>query len=369
MPRRIRSLLATLEDDVSAHAQRSELIAAQTKLLALNAAIEAARSGEAGRGFAVVAQEVKALAGQASGAASTFRDEVLGRIRHGTTIAGELVQEVEGGRLGELAQSIADTLARSLFDRSVDVRMLATDQSIQEAILLDGGSAPSTRTGARALERLQSLLRFSPYFLNAFVVNADGDVVACAHANAAVRGVNFSEYPQFRHIMAGGAINGWATDEVWENPWSDRRKVLVFVAPVKIEEQILGVCYLEYDFEGQASAIMDVIRRASSRATISIVDRTGRVVATTGSYAFRHDLPYAAASAGAAPVQSLDGLVVAQAAVPTDHGIPGLAFRCIIEDHVAREDDIASALRLGSTLASGGTPPPLTATRRTGAAA
>lgn len=344
MPRRIRSLLTSLGDDVNAHAQRSEVIAAQTKLLALNAAIEAARSGEAGRGFAVVAQEVKSLAGQASAAASTFRDEVLGRIRHGAAIASELVQEVEGGRLGELAQSIADTLSRTLFDRSVDVRMLATDRSIQEAILLDGGSAPRTRVGAHALERLQSLLRFSPYFLNAFVVNADGDVVACAHANAAVRGVNFAGYAQFNHIMSGGARDGWATDAVWENPWSNKRRVLVFVAPVQVEGQILGVCYLEYDFEGQTSAIMDVIRRASSQATISIVDHAGRVVATTGDYAFQYPLPYTAGT-GEARIQSLDGLIVAQATVPTDHGIPGLAFRCVIEDHVAREDDIAVALR------------------------
>ncbi|WP_019515663.1 cache domain-containing protein [Sphingomonas sp. Mn802worker] len=369
MPRRIRSLLTTLGDDVNAHAQRSEVIAAQTKLLALNAAIEAARSGEAGRGFAVVAQEVKALAGQASAAASSFRDEVLGRIRHGAAIAGELVQEVEGGRLGELAQSIADTLSRSLFDRSIDVRMLASDQSIQEAVLLDGGSAPLTRAGARALERLQSLLRFSPYFLNAFVVNADGDVVACAHDNAAVRGVNFSGYPQFNHIMAGGASGGWATDEVWENPWSNKRKVLVFVAPVKIEEQILGVCYLEYDFEGQTAAILDVIRRASSRATISIVDRAARVVATTGPYPFHHDLPYAAATAGEARLQSLDGLIVAQAAVPTDHGIPGLAFRCIIEDRVAREDEIAGTLRLRAARAGSDNAPSLVTPRRLDAAA
>lgn len=51
MPRRIRSLLSVLRDEVDTYASTSEEIAVRTNLLALNAAIEAARSGEAGRGF------------------------------------------------------------------------------------------------------------------------------------------------------------------------------------------------------------------------------------------------------------------------------------------------------------------------------
>ncbi|MET3827283.1 methyl-accepting chemotaxis protein [Sphingomonas sp. PvP055] len=65
MPRRIRSLLTTLSDQVTAHVRQAEVIAGHTNLLALNATIEAARAGDAGRGFTVVAQEVKTLAGMA----------------------------------------------------------------------------------------------------------------------------------------------------------------------------------------------------------------------------------------------------------------------------------------------------------------
>lgn len=58
-------------------------IAERTNLLSLNAAIEAASAGPAGRGFTIVAQEVKALAMQASEAATKI-DAFLKGVRSGT---------------------------------------------------------------------------------------------------------------------------------------------------------------------------------------------------------------------------------------------------------------------------------------------
>lgn len=349
MPRRIRSLLESLSTDVSAHADRSEAIANQTRLLALNAAIEAARSGEAGRGFGVVAQEVKTLAAQASGSSRSFREDLLGRLHHGSDIAAELVTELEGGRLGELAQSIADALSRTLHDRAIDVRVLATDHSIRESLV----SRDDATSEARALERLRALLGFSPYFLNAFLVGADGRVAACAHDNAAVRDERFEGYSQFAAVMAGRATRGWATDMVWKNPWSNDRKVLILVAPVESAGSIIGVCYLEYDFEGQVAQLIDVMNRSKVRATISIVEQDGSIVANTGDRPYRSSHPHASASR-TQQVRSMDGLIVAQACVPTDHGMPGLAFRCIIEQHVATDRDIVAAVRHGKRAATDG---------------
>lgn len=340
MPRRIHALLNELSSEVTAHVAKSEAIAAQTKLLALNATIEAARAGDAGRGFSVVAQEVKNLASLAQTSATSFRSEVLSYLRHGSVIAEELAEDIGRGRLAELAQSIADTMARTLYDRSIDIRMLATDYSIQEALLLEYASS---KAEARALNRLRSLLQCSPYFLNAFVVNAEGAVVACAHDNAAVRDVNFSGYTQYQRAMAAPLGTTWLTDEVWKNPWSHDRCVLIYVAPVRVEDATIGVCYLEYDFEGQAAAIMDVINRTAADAVASLIDDRGRIVATTGTYSYHHAYPHKIARSDAG-VAASDGLNLAYATVRAEQGISGLDLRCVIEERVATEREIASAL-------------------------
>ena len=103
MPRRIRTLLSMLSDDVKHYAADNERIATRTNLLALNATIEAARSGEAGRGFSIVAQEVKALASQARNSAASFRADVLDRLALGARFADEMLAEIEGARLVERA--------------------------------------------------------------------------------------------------------------------------------------------------------------------------------------------------------------------------------------------------------------------------
>ena len=340
MPRRLRSLLSILRDEVRDYASESEAIANRTNLLALNATIEAARSGEAGRGFSVVAQEVKSLAGQARQSAAKFRAEVLDRLAQGAIIADELVAEVEGARLAELAQSVIGTVTRSLYDRSIDVRMLASDAIVAASArtALDDETAER-----RALARLTTLLEFSPYFVNAFIADLEGRIVVCAHANAAVRKENLSGAEQFRKAINAADGEDWFTDAVWDNPYSNHRKVLVYVAPIREQRRILGVAYLEYDFEGQVGAVLRALGRPGS--VISIVDDEHRVLATTGGYAYHERIAIQPLAApGDTHIERRDTSIVAQARAGLVNGFDGLGMRCVIEQHVPGEAEVAEAL-------------------------
>ena len=78
-------------------------IAERTNLLSLNAAIEAASAGASGRGFTIVAHEVKALAAQASQAASEI-DAFLSGVRSGTVEAEHSFKAIDEA-IAELNQA------------------------------------------------------------------------------------------------------------------------------------------------------------------------------------------------------------------------------------------------------------------------
>ena len=344
MPRRIRSLLSVLREEVDSYAATSEEIATRTNLLALNAAIEAARSGEAGRGFSVVAQEVKALAQQARGASHAFRSEVGERLARGAGIADEMVAEIEGSRLVELAQALIQNVTRQLYGRSLDLRLLASDAEIVAATL-----DPLPANLAAAQTRVELLTATSPYYVTAFVADADGRVTICSNPHARVRQTNLSDAIQFRKAMASFRASDWFTDAVWQNPWSDHRAVLVFVTGIRArgaEGNPAGAFYLEFDWESHIQAMISdkslFGERDWARTRISIVDQDDRVVADSSGSRYGEIVPLPANAVRGAEVRGDSTIAFATA---QDYlGFDGLGLRCVIEQKMLTAAEIEAAL-------------------------
>ena len=322
----------------------SEEIAARTNLLALNAAIEAARSGEAGRGFSVVAQEVKALAQQARSASHEFRSEVRERLALGAGIADEMVSEIEGTRLVELAQALIQNVTRHLYGRSVDLRIMASDAEIVEATL-----DPTPEKLAAAQARLALVTATSPYYLNAFVADPEGRVLVSSDPNARVRTTNLGSASQFLKAMASTHREQWFTDAVWQNPWSDNWAVLVFVKGIRRRGSSgtpAGVFYLEFDWEGHIPAMIAdrtlFGEKDWNRTSIAIVDEAAQVVAASSGTRFGEVIPLPPRAVRGAEARA--DATVAYATASDYHGFDGLGLRCVIEQKMLSAEEILASL-------------------------
>jgi len=342
LPRRIRTLLSILKDDVQHYAAESERIAGRTNLLALNATIEAARSGEAGRGFSIVAQEVKALANQARGSAAAFRGNVLERLALGARFADEMLAELEGARLIALAQTIGSQVTRTLRARVPHLALVGTDGAVIAAI-----QDPTPENIEAGSERLRLIGRTTRQYINQFVVSTEGRMLFAQDPNISVRGHDFSGETQFRLALQSNSVKDWYTDDVWQNPWSDGRAVLIFVKPVRAAPggKVIGVLYLEFDWQGMIDDLLgsraDILLNSAYSTRISIVDRNCRLVGSSwgGSFGQTMTLP-AGENSG---LEQRDD-VTAAFAKSTIMGADKQHFYCLIEQKMASEETILQAI-------------------------
>lgn len=336
MPRRIRAILASATRDVQRFAVSIAKIANQTDLVALNAAIEAARSGKAGLAFRVVAQEVKDLAEETKSTSLEFRTEVVARLAGGMRLADALVAELEGARLIDMAQTIRRLVVRSLFfGQALDVRMMATDHLISSALEL---RTPQAALAAK--QRLETLIRLAPFYLNACVVDAKGTIVASAGPNSEFLGEHLHGRPIFSYAVESTRPDEWFADETWISPWSDGQKVLIFAGAVRGEGAAngkpLGVVCLDYDWQARSQLVVRDEPQFSEadwqRTAVMMLDPEFRIVACSDPAEVGKHFPLKETQGIGAYVE--ESRVVAYADRPGFLSYDGLKLRCVIVQHI-----------------------------------
>ncbi|GAA3813854.1 methyl-accepting chemotaxis protein [Cellulomonas soli] len=285
MPERVVSLAAEISAVTASKLGGIDRMATSTKMLALNALIEATHAGEKGRGFAVVAREVGQVAEQARALATALTDELEPRIESLTALGTELVAQVRGQRLADLALNVIELMDRNLYERSCDVRWWATDSSLVDA-LVDALADPSA--AARAGERLAVILRNYTVYLDLWLADADGKVVAhAAHGRPGVVGADVSHAPWFRAAMATTDGDDYAALDV-ERHAALGSTVATYATAVRAggatHGRAIGALGVFFDWERQAQGIVEGVRLSPEeweRTRVLVVGRDGTVLAAS----------------------------------------------------------------------------------------
>lgn len=281
-PTGVREVIEQINADLQHYGSSNRQVVMQTKLLALNAVIEAARAGEAGKSFSVVAHEVQRLAEQAAQAADTFQSRVESRIGS----SRQLVSELEGARLVDLAESLVQLIVRNLYERTADVRLWATDPIFWTAL-----ERPSVDSARAVEERLAVVLRYYSVYSDAILVDAQGRVVASGNPRyrAAAQALDYHTAVWFQNAIALGSGDDYVADEVRRSRSQSGRQVLIYGTAVRAggatHGKPLGALGVYFDWELQGASIVanEIAMTAAERerTEVLLLDGKRRVIAST----------------------------------------------------------------------------------------
>lgn len=314
---------------------RIDRVMKQTGMLAINARLEAARAGEAGRAFSVVAQELGVLATSISGIGSELRAAITTNISSLRNAGTQLLTDFKGTRYTDLARSAIEIIDRNLYERSCDVRWWATDSSVIDAL-----QNPSPETARHARERLSTILRSYTVYLDLWVADKDGRIIATGrpdrYPQAMDGNVSWDEW--FRAALETSSGDDFRVCDITTNPALGRAQVATYATAVRADGRthgpVIGALGIFFDWEPQAAAVLDGIGlSAAERQTsrLMLLDANHRVIASSdGKGACTEHYPLRTGDRDSGYYQD-DGNLIAFAETPGYETYRGLGWYGCIE--------------------------------------
>jgi hypothetical protein len=257
----------------------------QAGVLALNARLEAARAGSAGTAFSVVAQEMSAIAQEIRGIGSELREAIAGNVALLETAGAEMVADFRGARYADLARSAVEIIDRNLYERSCDVRWWATDSAV-----VDAAEATTPETQRRARERLATILRSYTVYLDLWVADRDGRVIATGRPERYrhALGLDVSHAEWFRRAMMVESGDEFHVCDIGTEPALDGAAVATYSTAVRrggdVRGERIGALGIFFDWAPQARAVLAGIglsREEREDARLMILDRSLKVIAAS----------------------------------------------------------------------------------------
>ena len=283
------SAIAALTDEVGRVAgdktRRIQQITGQVKMLALNALIEAGRAGEQGRGFSVVAQEVRAVGAEVEIIARELEAHLSGRIGDLQQAVRAMALQAQDERLTDLALNAVELIDRNLYERTCDVRWWATD-----AAVVDCADAPTPERAAHASQRLGVILGAYTVYLDLWLCDAEGTVIANGRPDRypTVHGQSVTGEAWFQSAIRLRSGEEYVAADVRREAHLGGAQVATYATSVRedgrTDGRVLGVLGIHFDWEPQARAIVAGVRVAPAdraRTRVLLVDARRRVLAAS----------------------------------------------------------------------------------------
>jgi hypothetical protein len=259
-----------------------------TSYLALNALIEASRAGSAGDGFGVVAREVKRVSGEITQLSDELAQDLAAEVQRLGVLGDAVLERMEaqqGQRLTDLALNMIDIIDRNLYERSCDVRWWATDSAVVAAV-----EQRSRDTMAYASSRLGVILDSYTVYLDLWVVDADGNVLANGRPSRypRVMGANVRGQAWFERAMATSSGQDFASTDIQTLDRLNDARVATYSTAIRAggaaDGQRLGVLAIFFDWQAQAQAVVDGVKFTDDergRARAMLIDSKLRVIAAS----------------------------------------------------------------------------------------
>jgi len=284
-PERIVTLSREVESLANRGVSDIQMITRQTRLLAINALIEAAHAGKAGLGFSVVAEEVKNISERISKIASGLTQDLQASVNELTELGRGMCFDVRGQRLADLSLNMIEIIDRNLYERTCDVRWWATDASLVDAL-----TTPTPENCAHASERLGIILDSYTVYLDIWVADNSGRIIASGRADTFgnVIGANVADAPWFKQAARHSSGDQYFAGEVAVEPLLNGSQTCAFSAAVRSkagkQTPVMGVIGIFFDWKNQADSVIGGVRFSSeerSRSRVMMVDANHRIIASS----------------------------------------------------------------------------------------
>jgi len=257
----------------------------QASLLAINARIEAARAGAAGKAFTVVAEEMAALTKDISRTSQELRGAISANISKLEDAGASLTVDFRGTRYADLAHNAIEIIDRNLYERSCDVRWWATDSAVVDAAAL--GDAESN---AFASSRLATILRSYTVYLDLWIADRSGKVIATGRPETYPRavGLNVSNTPWFTNAIGTRSGDDFAVADVQTLEALGGAAVASYSTAIRKEGRsngrAIGALGIFFDWAPQAAGVVENLGLSPEErrfCRVLLLDARHRVIASS----------------------------------------------------------------------------------------